>query len=180
MHLGILLAIGPTGLNLNSVVWPWNIGAPILAFVLFYRNDRPVLNAAWATSIGKVVVVLTGFLPALNFAGLWDTALSASLYSGKSTDAWIYFTPAGASHLTLPESIHREALTEGASGQFRLDVGRWALLSLNVPPYGEPRVYRRIMRRLEESGISKNQMTLILRSPPGIGEVSQTYSEVDW
>jgi hypothetical protein len=181
MHLIVLLAIGPTGLNLNSVVWPWNVCAPILAFVLFYRNDRPVLDAAWTMPVGKVVVVLIGILPAMNFIGLWDTPLSASLYSGKSTDGWIYLTPPGASRLILPESIRGKALIEDAPGRFQLDIGQWAQSALNVPPYGEPRVYRRIIQRLEQSGIPREQMTLILRVQPGIGDVNPTYSVMkDW
>jgi hypothetical protein len=162
MHLSVLLAIGPFGLNFNSVVWPWNIGAPILAIILFHRNDRPVLRPAWSTPVGKFVVVLAGILPALNFVGCWDTALSASLYSGRATGAWIYLTPAGASRLALPEPVRREALDEVSSGRFRLDVVRWAESALNVPPYGEPRVYRRLVRQLEQSGISRSQMTLVV------------------
>jgi hypothetical protein len=181
MHAGILLAIGPLGRNTNSVIWPWNIETPLLAFALFHRNGKPLVSPAWSVPAGKFVVILVGVLPALNFAGWWDAPLSASLYSGKSTDGWIYLTAAGADRLILAEFVRREAMTEVAPGRLRLDIHLWAQAALNTPSYGAPRVYRQIMRKLEASGIPRKEMKLLIRHQPVIGNTQPAYSILtDW
>jgi hypothetical protein len=35
MHIGILLMLGPLGVNYNEVVWPWNILMPIFLYLIY-------------------------------------------------------------------------------------------------------------------------------------------------
>jgi hypothetical protein len=178
MHASVLLALGPLGRGANSIVWPWNLWMPIMAFVLFHRNDRSVLHAAWSTSLGKLVVILVGIMPALSFVGKWDGPLSASLYSGRLQDGWIYLTTEGASRLPEAYTSGNKALAQDEPGRFRLDITLWAEWALNVPPYAEPRAYRGIVRKLEEAGVPRREITLLVRDRVGMMESTRTYSAV--
>jgi hypothetical protein len=178
MHASILLALGPLGQNVNSIVWPWNIWMPIAACILFNRNDADIVRPAWSTAPGKVAVILVGVMPALSFVDRWDGPLSASLYSGRLRDGWIYLTEEGASRLPESYTTRNEAFALDAPGRFRIDVTRWAESTLNVPPYAEPRVYRGIMRRLEAAGVPRREMTLLVRDRTSILDSRRTYSAV--
>ncbi len=140
MHMGLLAALGPLGHNFNSAVWPWNVCMPIIAFALFFRNPATILSDAWNPIIGKVVVPLVAVMPVFNFFDLWDDNLSASLYSGRTRDAWVRLA---ADDPKLP----REAVRHEGKDVI-LDLITWALTDLNVPPYPEPRVYRSVAKHL--------------------------------
>lgn len=83
MHLLILYAIGPLGINYNSIVWPWNILMIILLYLLFIKNEPAQIGFSWLLQGWNMVVLICwGILPALNYVGLWDSYLSSRLYSG--------------------------------------------------------------------------------------------------
>ena len=175
MHATILLMLGPLGQNANAVVWPWNVFMPVLAAVLLYRNDQPVVRLTWSSSFGKLLVVLLGLMPGLSFIGVWDGPLSASLYSGKLPDAWIYLNARGMTH--LPVRYREDAApTQDESNRFRIDVTSWAERSLGTPPYAEPRVYLALMNKLETAGVPRRDMLLLVRDAPGIRGRARTYS----
>lgn len=128
----------------NSVVWPWNFVMPILCLLLFWKCSANGTRILLPNSIGKTLaIVLFGILPSLNFAGYWDTYLSAALYSGN--------TPRGILRLTanqwkrLPEKVRLLAVYEGAD-LYELEVLQWSIGSTNVACYPEVRVYRQIAR----------------------------------
>ncbi|MEZ0325127.1 MAG: hypothetical protein ACAH95_04415 [Fimbriimonas sp.] len=137
IHFALLWVLGPTGHNFNSAVWPWNICMPLLAFTLFFRSSEPLFPLAWSSAVGKVVLVLVGVMPALNLLDLWDDNLSASLYSGRTRDAWLRVEP----HVIQEWQVPSSAVIQRGDF-FIVDLPTWALSDLNVPPYPEPRVYR--------------------------------------
>ena len=158
MHLVLLMALGPFGQNFNPVVWPWNLCMPTMAFVLFFRNPEPILRIAWGPPVGKTIVVLVGVMPALSFFGRWDAYLSASLYSGKTREAFIMLTEEGARRIPpyVKPHIHR------GKNRIGLDIVRWSLSELSVPPYPEVRVYQALARKLQEAGVPPEEMTLVV------------------
>ena len=125
----------------NVVVWPWNL-AMILFVLILFRHDRETsLRQIFAPSAGQLLILLFfGILPALSFAGLWDSYLSSALYSGNTEQAVVYVSPAVIER--LPASIRPHIWQN--SQPFFLDVNRWSYGDLNVPLYPEPRVYRRV------------------------------------
>jgi hypothetical protein len=144
LHLFLLSMLGPLGRNFNPVVWPWNFWMIAIVLALFVRNRDSVL-VAMKTPVGAAVAVLVGVMPALNFFGLWDDNLSASLYSGRTREAFILLTREGEQR--LPERVRPYVL---GNGFFRgLEISRWALDDLGVPPYPEVRVYEALARKLE-------------------------------
>ena len=178
MHGFVLAVLGPFGQNYNSIVWPWNFWTVVMAFILFWKNDTPVLRPAWSSPQGKAILLLAGVLPALNYAGLWDGFLSMSYYSGRLRDAWIYLTPEGEQKLTAAINVDERALVRRSPNLYTLDVTTWGLDALNAPPYAEPRVYIELARQLELDGVPPDQMTLLVRDLSPLTVYRQNYSQL--
>ena len=166
IHGLLLVALGPLGRSCNSVVWPWNVGMPALGLVAFLRNPEPTLRAAWATPFGKGVVLLVGALPALNSVGLWDDDLSDALYTGRSRQGFVLLTERGAA--AIPPAVR--PYLQRRPDRIGLDLDRWALGALNVPPYPEPRVFRGVARWLLAAGVADDDLTLVVGDRPVGGE----------
>lgn len=167
MHAFLLLALGPLGQNANSVVWPWSFGMPILLLALFFRDPRTIPRKA----VLSPVAIIAGVLPALNFVGLWDDNLSDALYSGRTRQAFVILTEAGAARLS-PEV---RPYVQRRPDRIGLDLSRWSLAETNVPPYPEIRAYRAVAKRL---GVPPGEMTLIVAERPGIGETKTIFRRV--
>jgi hypothetical protein len=158
MHAFILLSIGPFGHNFNTVVWPWNI-AMIVFLLLLYRNgevgSREIL---WGrAAFHRVVFALFALAPALSFFNLWDSYLSAALYSGNRNQGAIYMTEAVADH--LPDEVTGD-LDEEDDGSFELLVNDWSFDELNVPAYPELRIFKSAMRKLCQSAVKPSDVKL--------------------
>ena len=89
------------------------------------------------------VLVLFAILPLLSFFNLWDSDLSSALYSGNWTEASSYVTDKGRD--SLPEGI-RAYLVHTSPNTNVLNIQRWTIEDLNVPPFPETRVYKQIAK----------------------------------
>lgn len=177
MHAFNLFTLGPLGLNYNSIVWPWNFWMIVIAFILFYRNDQPLFRAAWSSASGKAIIVLTGLMPALNFVGLWDGFLSASYYSGRLRDGWIYLNEDGVRHMPQAYLLGNKGF-DRTSTRSRIDVTAWAESTINVPPYAEARTYGALMRKLVADGVPPEDMLLLVRDPMPVTRDDRSYSAI--
>jgi hypothetical protein len=165
MHAFILFSLGPWGHDWNSVIWPWNLAMVAFDLILFWRApDNPSFLAVvkpGGSAYRAVVLVLFAFMPALNFVGLWDSYLSASLYSGSTEDGFVY-------------------TTDGSSEVYRSGIFDKAMDEMNVPVYPEVRVYKRVFAEMRcEKPQSFPRPTLVVYGRPGItsGDRSKsTYS----
>src|SRR6218665_691219 len=45
MHAFLLMVLGPAGLHLNSVIWPWNAAMMLLVYSLFFNKEQPVFSS---------------------------------------------------------------------------------------------------------------------------------------
>jgi hypothetical protein len=146
-HGLILLCIGPWGHKWNSVVWPWNVAMPLLVLALFTRSASVSLRSLVSPrrAIHAAALVLFGIMPGLNFLDLWDSYLSASLYSANTLHGVLHVRP--AMQQRLPEALRQRLLPTG-EGSYQADLSEWSMDELNVPPYPERRVYRHIARQL--------------------------------
>jgi len=127
----------------NPVVWPWNVTMIALLVLLFWNADFSFAEAVWRNPmpLHKVVLVLFGILPFFSFFGWWDSYLSASLYSANVPEARVFFR--GKVKDQLPGRVQRYVQVLPAA-TYMLDVGKWSLGELNVPPYPAMRVYRAV------------------------------------
>jgi predicted DCC family thiol-disulfide oxidoreductase YuxK len=146
MHVFILAMFGPLGLDWNSIIWPWTAAMILFDFLLFGgkvdAGPREILFPSrspyhWA------VLLLFAILPLASFFNLWDSYLSAALYSGNLTDAQIYLSDAGAA--ALPKDIRRFAVHSSADTNV-INLQHWAIDDLNETPYPEARVYKALAR----------------------------------
>lgn len=144
MHLLILYAIGPLGIDYNTIVWPWNILMIILLYLLFIKKQSLQINIplSWQ-GWNKIVLIAWGILPALNYVGLWDNYLSSRLYSGGLPLMAICIKDAGEMDELQPY-FSRTDMYNLCNGQAMVNLQNWCMKELNVPPYPEMRVYKKI------------------------------------
>jgi hypothetical protein len=154
---------GPAGLDWNDIVWPWTAAMAIFDILLFSGTaEFSWREIVWSRrDPGHVVaVVLFAMLPGLSFFNLWDSYLSAALYSGNLTEAQIYLTDAGKA--ALPAAIGSR-LVHTSPGTNVLNLQRWAIEDLNVTPYPETRVYKAIAKGVCGTLRDQSQLVLIVR-----------------
>ena len=163
MHVFILAMLGPFGANWNSIVWPWTAALAAFDLLLFTGKEKFSLrDVLWTRRYPyhAAVLGLLAVAPLLSFFGLWDAYLSAALYSGNLTEAFIYVTEEGKR--VLPEDISRH-LEETAPGHYELDFGRWSVADLNVTPYPETRVYKRVAKQVCQRMRDSDDLVLVIR-----------------
>jgi hypothetical protein len=146
MHLFILGMFGPLGLDWNNIIWPWTAAMAVLDIILFAGKQefswRDIVWSGRHAVHAGILVVFIG-LPLLSFVNLWDSYLSAALYSGNLTEAEIYTNDRGRD--SLPHSF-RAHLVHASDDTNVLNIQRWAIEDLNVTPYPEVRVYKKIAK----------------------------------
>ena len=147
MHVFILSMFGPLGLNWNNVVWPWTAAMAVIDIMLFTGKQefswRDVVCSGRHPYHAAVLVVFVG-LPLLSFANLWDSYLSAALYSGNLTEGVIYTNDRGRESL----GSLKPYLVRTSDDTNVINIQRWAIKDLNVTPYPETRVYKKIARNV--------------------------------
>lgn len=143
MHVFILLLIGPLGLHYNKIVWPWNAAMIILLYLLLIQNKESPTRFVELQYSTKVLLIAWAFLPALNCIGYWDNYLSWKLYSSNLPSMVICI---GDTSVTAPlQAFYNTKINPSAcNGNAMLNVQRWAMTEMNIPPYPEERVYRKI------------------------------------
>jgi hypothetical protein len=175
MHVFILAMFGPAGLDWNNIIWPWTAAMAVFD-VLLFAGQADYSAAAILSTRGRpyhafVLLAFAG-LPILSFFNLWDSYLSAALYSGNLTEAQIYVTDAGRA--SLPAWLG-ERFVRTSDDTNVLNLQRWSIEDLNVTPYPEARVYKAIARRVCGRLRDPTQLVLIVReqrllfSPPETG-----------
>lgn len=144
MHALILVCL--CARNHNSVVWPWNIALPVMTALIFWRVEPlAVKELVWPRRlIHWVALLLFGILPALNFFDLWDSYLSASLYSGSTPKAYLFVRPGVRDR--VPDAL-RDTLIRADEHSYWVDFYDWSMKEMNVPHYPALRVYQAIARR---------------------------------
>lgn len=150
MHAFILAMFGPFGQNWNNIIWPWTAAMAGLDLLLFTGKQKfSVRDIFWGNRhpYHVCVLVLFAILPFLSFFNLWDSYLSSAHYSGNLTEATIYATDKGRD--SLPASI-RAYLVHTSPNTNVLNIQRWAIEDLNVTPYPETRVYKKIAKAVCE------------------------------
>ena len=149
MHLVILAALGPFGINRDRIVWPWNVAMILTLYVFFLRNS-PVSLSLQSVRPGwnKVILIFLGMLPVLNFFGYWDFFLSSSLFSSKAPLMFICIHKQGSSSVLQPYFTPGKNKFACDSNSVLLDVTEWSHSEMHVPVYPEIRIYKSIREQL--------------------------------
>jgi hypothetical protein len=163
MHVFILMMFGPLGLDWNDVVWPWTAAMAVIDVLLFAgKQDFSWRDVVWSGRNPVHAGILMAFvgLPLLSFANLWDSYLSAALYSGNIDQAEIYLDDSGRDSLPPTMSAY---LVHTAENTNVINVERWSIEDLNVTPYPEVRVYKKIARDICQYLRNPAGLVLIVR-----------------
>ncbi|MCU0387554.1 MAG: hypothetical protein MUE71_03000 [Chitinophagaceae bacterium] len=152
MHGFLLIFSGNWLWHHNRIVIPWNAGSMMLLYVGIYKQPLPELhvNGIYNRMMVAFTIVLWAILPSLNMVGLWDSYLSMSLYSGKTTQMYV---------CTRKEDIPAEILktlpplknsTKFCPDQWYFSIQKWALHETAVPAYPEKRSYNKVISNLKK------------------------------
>jgi len=161
MHFFILLS-GIVIMRWNSVVWPWNLAMMSFLVLLFWSADFDAVDVLWRNPVWfqKVALVLFGVMPALSFFGLWDSYLSASLYSANVDAANVVLRDTVADQLPAPIRRYTKPLPPDAQVLVLRD---WAVGELNVMPYPALRAYRAIGQQMCRETNNSPDVELVMR-----------------
>lgn len=164
MHIFILLSLGPFGHNWNTIVWPWNIAMCCFDIILFWKNDTFSFFFLSSKKLFTIsIFILCGILPLLSFFNLWDSYLSASLYSGNTKSGQIRIRENTLS--TLNPKV-RQYISGSNGGYDIIDIGNWSYRELNVPDYPEERVFKAVAASLCHYDSHPSDIILQIRSKP--------------
>jgi predicted DCC family thiol-disulfide oxidoreductase YuxK len=162
MHAFILAMFGPFGHNWNNIIWPWTAAMAGLDLLLFTGNQKFSVRDIFLDNRHPYhvsMLILFAVLPFLSFFNLWDSYLSSALYSGNLTEATIYASDKGRD--SLPASI-KAYFVHTSPNTNVLNFQRWAFEDLNVLPYPESRVYKKVAKAVcERSQIPADFVLLV-------------------
>ena len=149
MHLIILVLIGPLGLMVNIIVWPWNL------LMMMYLLHLSVVKQDSFVPIKSILVhwnlplaIIWCLFPILNFVGLWDNFMSFSLYSGRIPNMEICVEK------NLPKDLnyyfHIKPKPKKCDCENGVNIQIWGMDEILVPPLPQERVYHKVKRELEK------------------------------
>jgi hypothetical protein len=139
MCMFIFWTIGPTGLNWNAVVWPWDLTLLLLTLTLFRGQTSVSARSAFDPSSPlalRTAIFLFCALPILSMFGLWDSYLSFAVYSGATKSAEITITE--SVYASLPSEIRAYV----DDNHITLRLTNWTMHELHTTPYPEERIFR--------------------------------------
>lgn len=140
MHILILLMLGPLGMKVNYVLWPWNVAMLVLITVLFYKPSFKWMKPReWKPYTWLILVSWLG-LPWLYKADLWDRYLSSGLFNERVSMMYICTQNATALKEMKPY-IRKNSLLPCNTA---ISVYHWGESILNSIPYPEKRNYKNI------------------------------------
>jgi len=171
MHAFILACVGPFGIKTNKSIWPWNLTMMAFDIILFAgAGNLGVKEILFGHSLFHgVTFVLFGLMPALGFVGLLDMHFSFKFFTGTHPCAALILSHKVFN--SLPKSIQAHCVftTRNHRSFYLLDVLDWYYKELDVHPYPEERVYKRIAGSFRHYGtFHDNDLTLVLWGSPSL------------
>jgi uncharacterized membrane protein YphA (DoxX/SURF4 family) len=164
MHVFILLMLGPLGHNWGKGVLPWNISMMLFVFLLFW-NVPPLPSLAISIKdhvIQKSILALFVVMPIFSFFNLWDSYLSATLYSGNINSGYIWITE--GLQKQLPNEVQTYVKHQG--NKLYLNYFQWSYEELGVATVPETRIFKSIARHLCTYASQPSDVTLVVQGKP--------------
>lgn len=143
MHIFILILLGPAGLNINAVVWSWNIFLAITVYVLFFQKTENALRLSFSLHPFLVfMLVVWWIMPWFQSFGFWDKYLSSVLYGGGVEQLFICTHNDEALSKASPYRLDKTGTVPCAPV---IPVYKWGMYEMKTAPYPERRVTRKII-----------------------------------
>ena len=115
----------------------------------FIKSPERLELRTMAKGFSIVVVIFWGIMPAFNFIGKWDEYLSSSLYSGRLLRMNICVQDTNAT-VALRPYYSKKVKDSTCNGATKINLQYWAMKEMNVPPYPERRIYRKVKEAWEK------------------------------
>jgi len=133
-HLGILLFLFFD--DWNRVVYPWNLGMPLLALLLFAPQKTPS-SIAYKQPAFLLSFLLFGLLPSQRSTGYWPYPLSFSMYSACSTELYLGFSEEQFNAPSLKRQIPLKVLKTAyrSEGLYWISVDDWSIMEYDLPSF---------------------------------------------
>lgn len=148
MHIFILLLLSPTGLNYNSIVWPWNISMIFFLYVLFVQENTTQISFPnlWK-GFNKIHFLYLGIFPIFCLFGWYDSFLSFNVYSGKSKRLEICIENAEKASEYAP-FISKSGIC--CKNKITIKSNNWSLKEMNIITYPEDRFLLGMIKKFKE------------------------------
>lgn len=168
---------GPFGRAWNDIIWTWDLAMAVFLALLAKGEERPVrLRPLLSSPVPAVALLLFVVMPALGLFGLWDSMLSAALYSGNTKSAHIEISTGLKEK--FPQSVS-SLMRPIDSDRHKLDLYLWSASELSTPPYPETRVFEAVARAVCRHAERPEDLTLYVRERPetfsGRYKITQTH-----
>ncbi len=145
-HLGIILLIGPLGLNSNPIIWVWNLCMIGLLWLGIGKHPPQYNFKFWfkTNRITWFALALFTVLPALNYSNYYNKSVAFEIYSGTNYVA----------NLKMPLSSISTvySVIEPYSYKYRdsLFIRTFDMYDqeYNLPPNPDPKVLRKLEERM--------------------------------
>jgi hypothetical protein len=142
MHVFILILLGPLGLNISALVWPWNLLMIILLYQLFFKRETVFFSNKSRKAFTWIIYGWWCVLPWLHLFGYWDKSLSMVLFSGQVEQMYICTN-------SIKAKVQLAEYFVNSKGKFPcekvLSVSRWGDSEIVSPSNMEPRIVNEII-----------------------------------
>ena len=167
LHIIILTLL--VAKNYNQIVWFWNITMIALVIFSFWKSSCSIPEIFSNQKIGadkfsKIIVAASIILPVLSFFGLWDSYLSAALYSSRTEIGVIRIND--NLYENLPAKAKQIVFETEKSSQKILPLFEWSINDLNVPVYPEERIFKTVTYKICLLAQDKEKIELIIKKRP--------------
>ena len=150
MHLGLIVTLGPAGMQQHPPVLIWNFFFLLQNTLLFSRlstqaprerksePSAPQPQQSLSQQLWTYLLVIVLIFPATEWVGIGDVWPSWGLYSSRGARVRLYLTRDAAGRLSEELQPHLRRTTWGPDW-LQLDLHRWSFATLNVPSYPQDR-----------------------------------------
>ncbi len=149
VHLGLIIVLGPLGLNHRLGVLIWNLQVALQAYWLFVSdpriNPKTALEKppfAWPQWIASAIIAAAIALPGTERLGLWDHWPSWALYAPHSSRVYLEVTGSPVDRLppNLRKLVKESPIDAGGIAIWQtVRIDAWSLEALNTPIYPQAR-----------------------------------------
>lgn len=185
MHLGLMLAVGPFGLNHRAGVFLWNIyfiGQNSLLWrfdkrgARFQRAQTEEESGTFRTRpsmqsfLPAAVLIFAAVFPALRSFRLCDNWPAWAVYASDLEFVTIYVSDAGLDR--LPQRVRRFAEPPTVkTGWTPIRIEQWALAECHAPIYPQDRFYVAVALAIaKDAQLGTDELLVVWRSRPRNGQ----------
>ena len=154
VHLGLIVILGPFGLNHRLGVLVWNVQVAAQTYWLFV-SDQPAESVksafTWPQWIASAMIGAAIALPSTERLGLWDHWPSWALYAPHSS--CVFLEIAGPAIDRLPPDLHKLVKATPANPDeiaiwLPVPIDAWSLETLDTPVYPQARFQLGVAERI--------------------------------